>query len=53
MQLIAAVQSALPSEPLLFVVDHATIEHHLDAEAQLLEASEKSGALIIGSVQEF
>jgi hypothetical protein len=52
-ELIGAVQQALLDDILLFVIDYLTIEYHLDAEAQLLEASEKSGALVISSVQEF
>jgi hypothetical protein len=43
----------LPDDVLLFVVDYVTIEYHLDAEAQFLDASEKSDALVISSVQEF
>lgn len=53
MQLIKTVQNAFPGEQLLFVVDYTTIEYHLDAEAQLLAASQRSDALVIASVQEF
>lgn len=53
MQLIKAVQRALPDQALLFVVDYTTIEFYFDAELQFIEASEKSGAMVITSVQEF
>lgn len=53
MQLIRAVQRALPADVLLFVVDYLTIEYHLDAESQFIEAAEKSGAMVISSVQEY
>jgi hypothetical protein len=53
MQLIEAVQQECPEEALLFVVDYSTFAYYRDAEAQFLEAIEKSGALIISSVQEF
>ncbi len=53
MQLIKAVQRALPDDVLLFVIDYLTIEYYVDAESQFLEAAEKSGALVISSVQEF
>jgi hypothetical protein len=53
MQLIEAVQRELPDEALLFVVDYSTFAYYLDAEAQFLEATEKSAALLIASVQEF
>jgi hypothetical protein len=49
MQLIEAVQQERPDETLLFVVDCSTIEYHLNAEAQLLDASAKSDALVISS----
>jgi hypothetical protein len=52
-QLIEAVQQECPDEALLFIVDYSTIAYHPDAESQFREASEKSGALIIASVQEF
>jgi hypothetical protein len=43
----------LPDEALLSVIDYTTIEYHLDAESQLIEAAEKSGAMVISSAQEF
>jgi hypothetical protein len=52
-ELIAGVQRLWPGEALLFVVDYLTIEYHLDAEAQFLDASEKSDTPVISSVQEF
>jgi hypothetical protein len=52
-ELIDAVQRDWPDLALVFVFDRSTIEGSADAEAQLLEASEKSGALVISSVQEF
>jgi hypothetical protein len=52
-QLISAVQRTLPDQALLFVVDYLTIEYRLDAESQFIEAAEKSGAMVISSVQEF
>jgi hypothetical protein len=52
-KLIAVVQRTLPDQALLFVVDYMTIEYHLDAESQFIEAAEKSGAMGISSVQEF
>ena len=51
--LIQAVQQALPTQPLVFVIDRATVEGNSDAQAQFLEASEKSDASVISSVQEF
>jgi hypothetical protein len=33
--------------------DYLTIEYQLDAESQFIEAAEKSGAMVISSVQEF
>jgi hypothetical protein len=53
MQIITAVQKSLPAETFVFVVDQSTVEDYEDAEAQVLEASEKSGALVISSVQVF
>jgi hypothetical protein len=53
MQLIEAVQWEYPDQPLLFVVDYKTIAYYPDAEEQFIEAREKSGALVIASVQEF
>ncbi len=53
MHLIKAVQSVCPEEALLFVVDYLTVEYHLDAEKQFLETAEKSGAMVVTSVQEF
>jgi hypothetical protein len=52
-KLIKAIQRDWPDEPLLFIVDRSTIDGYLDAESQLLEASEKSGALVISSVRAF
>ncbi|QAY96731.1 hypothetical protein CWB41_14140 [Methylovirgula ligni] len=52
-RLIEAVQRERPDEPLLFIVDWTTIEGYPDAELQLLDAGEKSGAMVISSVQEF
>jgi hypothetical protein len=52
-KLIDKVQRDWPDQSLIFVVDRATVEGHVGAEAQFLEASEKSGALVIASVQEF
>jgi hypothetical protein len=52
-ELIKAVQQARPDETLLFVVDQSTVEGDEEAEWQLLQAAEKSGALVISSVQEF
>ncbi len=51
--LIKAVQRAQPAETLLFVIDQSTVEGDEEAEWQLLHAAEKSGALVISSVQEF
>ncbi len=51
--LIKEAQNAKPDETLLFVVDQSTIQGHADAEAQFFNASEKSGAMVISSVQEF
>jgi hypothetical protein len=53
MELIETVQQQCPDEALLFVVDYPTIEYRLSAEAQFIEASKKSGALIIASAGEF
>lgn len=53
MQLIKTVRSTLPDQALLFVVDYTTIEYYRDAELQFIEAAEKSGAMVISSVQEF
>ncbi len=47
--LIDAVQRDWPDQALVFVVDQPTVEGHVEAEDQLLEASEKSGALIVSS----
>jgi hypothetical protein len=49
MQLIRAVQVSVPTESFVFVVDRSTIDGYENAEAQLLEASEKSGALVVSS----
>ncbi len=48
-RLIDAVQRDWPDQALIFVVNRATVEGHQDAEAQLLDASEKSGALVVSS----
>jgi hypothetical protein len=53
MQLIEAVQSALPGEELLFVVDYTTIEYLHDAQIQIIEARAKSGSTVITSVEGF
>lgn len=50
-KLIEAVQRGWPGETLLFIVDQSTIDGYVDAEAQLLEASEKSGALVVSSTE--
>ncbi len=50
-QLIDAVQQDWPDQPLVFVVDHSTIEGYVEAEAQFLDASEKSGALVVSSAE--
>jgi hypothetical protein len=50
-KLIDKVQRDWPDQPLIFVVDQATVEGHVGAESQLLEASEKSGALIMSSTR--
>ncbi|HEY0146450.1 MAG: hypothetical protein WDN29_08685 [Methylovirgula sp.] len=52
-ELIKAVQRSQPGDALLFVVDQSTVEGDEEAEWQLLHAAEKSGALVISSVQEF
>lgn len=52
-QVIDAVQRDWPDQSLLFVVDQSTVAGYAEAEGQLLQASEKSGALVISSVQEF
>jgi hypothetical protein len=52
-KLIDLVQREWPDQSLIFVVDQATVEGDSHAEAQFLDASEKSGALVISSVQEF
>jgi hypothetical protein len=52
-ELIEAVQRDLPDQALVFVVDQATIEGFPAAEAEFLQASEKGGARVISSVQEF
>ena len=46
-ELIEAAREARPDEALIFVVDRSTIEGHVDAEAQVLDAAEKSGAQVI------
>ncbi len=48
-QLIDAAQRDWPDQSLLFIVDQSTTRGYRDAEAQLLDASEKSGALVISS----
>jgi hypothetical protein len=40
-----------PDEALIFVVDKATAEGHDDAEAQFVEAGEKSGAFVVWSTE--
>jgi hypothetical protein len=49
MHLITAVQHVCPDEALVFVVDRPTAEGYDDAEAQFLEAGEKSGAFVVWS----
>jgi|HubBroStandDraft_2_1064218.scaffolds.fasta_scaffold1406934_2 hypothetical protein len=51
MHLITAVQHICPDEALIFVVDKPTAEGHDDAEAQFLEAGEKSGAFVVWSTE--
>jgi hypothetical protein len=51
MELIKAVRNAYPDEALVFVVDKSAAEGHDDAEAQFLEASEKSGAFVVWSTE--
>jgi hypothetical protein len=50
-KLIDKVQRDWPDQPLIFVVDQATVEGHVGALSQLLEASEKSGALVVSSTR--
>jgi hypothetical protein len=50
-KLIDAVQRDWPDEPLLFIVDRSTIDGYLDAESQFLDESEKSGAMVVSSMQ--
>ncbi len=52
-QVIDSVQQDWPDQSLIFIVDQSTIEGIVEAETELLDATEKSGALIISSVQEF
>jgi hypothetical protein len=52
-QVIDGVQRTFPAETFFFIVDQSSVEGHLDAEAQVLEAREKRGAMIISSMQEF
>ncbi len=52
-EFIEAVTEVFPSEELVFVVNSSSMDGNLDAELQFLEASEKSGATVISSVQEF
>ncbi len=47
--LIKAVQRSRPDDVLTFVVDRSTIDGDEDAEWQFLQASAKSGALVISS----
>ncbi len=51
MHLITAVQHVCPDETLIFVVDKNTAGGHDDAEAQFLEAAEKSGAFVVWSTE--
>jgi hypothetical protein len=52
-RVIDTVQRDWPDQPLIFIVDQSTIEGDVQAEAQLRDATEKSGAMVISSVQEF
>ncbi len=52
-KLIDVVKWEWPDQSLLFVVDQSSIEGRIEAETEFLEASEKRGALVISSVQEF
>ncbi len=52
-KLIDLVQRDWPDQSLIFVVDQATVAGYGHAEAQFLEASEKSGALVISSARDF
>ncbi len=47
------MQEEHPEGVFLFVIDQSTIQGYVCAEAQFLDASEKSGAMVITSVQEF
>jgi hypothetical protein len=49
MTLIKTVPCLLPDEELIFIVDQSTVEDYVAAEAQFVEASTKSGALVISS----
>ncbi len=50
-RLIDTVQRDWPDQALIFVVNRSTTEGDEDAEAQFVDASEKSGALVISSGQ--
>jgi hypothetical protein len=49
-ELIEVVQREWGGGALLFVVDQSTVEGYVDAESQFREASQKSGALVICSL---
>jgi hypothetical protein len=51
MYLIEAVQESYAGEALVFVIDKPTVDGIDDAEAQFLEASEKSGAFVVWSTE--
>jgi hypothetical protein len=48
--LVSAVQSFLPAEPLIVVVDQLTVEDYFEAQVQFVEATRKSDAVVISSV---
>lgn len=52
-RLIAVLQRIYRTETLLFIVNRSTIKGSAAAETEFLKASEKGGALMISSVQEF
>lgn len=52
-QLVEAVQQAMPARSLIFVVDRSTMEGSADARNQIVEAREEGNAQIILNVQEF
>jgi hypothetical protein len=46
--LLKAVQSVL-AEPLIFVVDHSTVDDFFDAQMQFMEATRKTDTVVISS----